>query len=34
MEAEKKGISVIHLFLASEEPTEDQKAVIFHDVWK
>ena len=25
METEKKGISVIHLFLSSEEPTEDQK---------
>ena len=25
MEAEKKGISVIHLFLSSEEPGEDQK---------
>ena len=27
METEKKGISVIHLFLTSEEPTEDQKAL-------
>ncbi|MDN4607629.1 vWA domain-containing protein [Sporosarcina highlanderae] len=27
MEAEKKGISVIHLFLASEEPTDDQRAL-------
>ena len=25
METEKKGISVIHLFLATEEPTEEQK---------
>ena len=25
METEKKGISLIHLFLASEEPSEDQK---------
>lgn len=25
METEKKGISVIHLFLATEEPSEDQK---------
>ena len=25
MEAEKRGISVIHLFLSSEEPVEDQK---------
>ena len=28
METEKKGISVIHLFLSTEEPTDDQKAVI------
>lgn len=27
LETEKKGISVIHLFLATEPPTEDQKAV-------
>ncbi|WP_432358872.1 cobaltochelatase CobT-related protein [Sporosarcina sp. UB5] len=27
LEAEKKGISVIHLFLASEEPTDDQRAL-------
>ena len=27
MEAEKKGVSVIHLFLASEEPTDDQRAL-------
>ncbi|MFS0576379.1 hypothetical protein AB1K83_12140 [Sporosarcina sp. 179-K 3D1 HS] len=27
METEKRGISVIHLFLSTEEPTEDQKAV-------
>lgn len=27
MEAEKRGISVIHLFLASEEPTDDQRAL-------
>ena len=27
MESEKNGISVIHLFLASEEPSEDQKAL-------
>ena len=34
METEKKGISVIHLFLSTEEPTDDQKAVIFDDVWQ
>ena len=27
METEKKGISVIHLFLSTEEPTDDQKAL-------
>ncbi|MFS0687751.1 hypothetical protein AB1K89_00695 [Sporosarcina sp. 179-K 8C2 HS] len=27
LEAEKKGVSVIHLFLASEEPTDDQRAL-------
>lgn len=27
LETEKKGISVIHLFLATEPPTDDQKAV-------
>ncbi|AOV07701.1 vWA domain-containing protein [Sporosarcina ureilytica] len=27
MESEKRGISVIHLFLAKEEPTEDQRAI-------
>ena len=27
METEKKGISVIHLFLSTEEPTDDQKAI-------
>ncbi|GEN82650.1 hypothetical protein SLU01_09620 [Sporosarcina luteola] len=27
MEAEKRGVSVIHLFLASEEPTDDQRAL-------
>ncbi len=27
METEKKGISVIHLFLSTEEPTADQKAL-------
>ncbi|MFC5603385.1 vWA domain-containing protein [Sporosarcina koreensis] len=27
LEAEKKGVSVIHLFLSSEEPTEDQRAL-------
>ncbi len=27
MEAEKKGVSVIHLFLSTEEPTVDQKAL-------
>ncbi|BAQ11016.1 von Willebrand factor type a [Bacillus sp. OxB-1] len=27
METEKRGISVIHLFLSAEEPSEDQKAV-------
>jgi nitric oxide reductase activation protein len=27
LETEKKGISVIHLFLSSDEPTEEQKAI-------
>ena len=27
IEAEKQGVSVIHLFLASEEPTDDQRAL-------
>ncbi|WP_252503333.1 nitric oxide reductase activation protein NorD [Sporosarcina sp. Marseille-Q4943] len=27
LDAEKKGVSVIHLFLASEEPTDDQRAL-------
>ncbi len=27
MEAEKNGVSVIHLFLASEEPTDEQRAL-------
>jgi len=27
IEAEKKGVSVIHLFLASDEPTDDQRAL-------
>ncbi|MER2090427.1 MAG: hypothetical protein ABS920_11870 [Sporosarcina sp.] len=27
METEKKGISIIHLFLSTEEPTDDQKAL-------
>ena len=27
METEKKGISIIHLFLSTEEPTVDQKAL-------
>ncbi|WP_262173086.1 vWA domain-containing protein [Saccharococcus sp. Marseille-Q5394] len=27
LEAEKKGVSVIHLFLSSEEPTDDQRAL-------
>ena len=27
MESEKKGVSVIHLFLSTEEPTDDQKAL-------
>ncbi|WP_269050934.1 vWA domain-containing protein [Sporosarcina sp. G11-34] len=27
MESEKKGISVLHLFLSAEEPSEDQKAL-------
>ena len=34
METEKNGISVIHLFLSSEEPTDEQKAVICYDVWQ
>jgi nitric oxide reductase activation protein len=27
LEAEKKGVSVIHLFLSSDEPTDDQRAL-------
>lgn len=27
MEAEKRGVSIIHLFLASDEPTDDQRAL-------
>lgn len=27
LEAEKKGVSVIHLFLSAEEPTDDQRAL-------
>lgn len=27
METEKRGISIIHLFLSTEEPTEEQKAI-------
>ncbi|QTD42019.1 nitric oxide reductase activation protein NorD [Sporosarcina sp. Te-1] len=30
LEAEKQGISVIHLFLSTEEPTEDQRELFSH----